>query len=102
MDAANILRTGKDDFHQLTGHASAWVGEMPQYARRIELREVGDVTTIYKAWAEFGTSESADDWMIVKIVLDGTTGLDVTEGMAGGDVNLFNFAWTGRAGHTYS
>ncbi len=102
MDAANILHTGKDDFHQLTGHASAWVGEMPQYAKRVELRTVGAITTIYKGWAEYGVAESALSWMIVKVTLDETTGLDVEEGIAGGDVNLFSYDWTGRAGHTYT
>ena len=99
---AKVLISGRDEFRQLAGEASAWVGEMPQYAKRTELRTVGAVTTIYKGWADYGSAESTAAWMIVKIVLDETTGLDAEEGVAGGAVNLFTFTWTDRDTHTYS
>ncbi len=99
---AETLIAGRDRVRQLAGEASAWVGEMPQYAKRTELRIVGAVTTIYKGWADYGSLESASAWMIVRIILDETTGLDVDEGIAGGAVNLFTFTWDGRAAHSYS
>ncbi len=99
---AKILQSGRDEAVQLAGEASAWVGEMPQYARRVEIRTVGAITTIYKAWANYGSLENAQAWMIVKFTLDTTTELDVIEGIAGGSVNLFDFTWDGRAGHSYS
>ncbi len=101
--SADILVQGKA-VRQLAGDASAWVDEMPQYAKRIELRTVGQVTTIYKAWAAYGTAESAASWMIVKITLDETSGLDVTEGLAGGvaGIDAFAYSWDNRASHTYS
>jgi len=100
--SAKILIDGRDESVQLAGEASAWVGEMPQYAKRVEIRTVGSITTIYKAWADYGSTEAAQSWMIVKITLDTTTELDVVEGIAGGSVNLFIFTWTGRAAHSYS
>lgn len=99
---AKVLISGRAEFQQLAGKASAWVGEMPQYAKRIELRTVGAVTTIYKAWADYGSADSAAVWMIARVILDETTGLDVDEGIAGGAVNLFDFTWDGRVGHTYT
>lgn len=99
---AKILLSGRDEAVQLAGEASAWVGEMPQYARRVEIRTVGAVTTIYKGWADYGSAESVAAWMISKITLDTTTELDVVDGIAGGSVNLFTFTWDGRAGHSYS
>lgn len=99
---AKVLISGREEFQQLAGKGAAWVGEMPQYAKRVEIRTVGAVTTIYKGWADYGTAESAEDWMIVKLTLDDTSGLDVVEGIAGGAVNLFSYAWTARAGHTYT
>lgn len=99
---AKTLISGREDFVQLAGHGSAWVGEMPQYAKRTEIRTVGTVTTIYKGWAEYDSAESDPAWMIVKITLDELFGLDVVEGIAGGEVNLFSFTWAGRVGHTYT
>lgn len=99
---AKTLIAGRDRVRQLAGEASAWVGEMPQYARRVEIRTVGAITTIYKGWADYGSAENATVWMISRIVLDSTTELDVDEGIAGGSVNLFTFTWDGRAGHSYS
>lgn len=101
-DSASILIAGNTPGKQLVGEASAWVQEMPQYAKRIEGLTVGDVTTYYKAWAPYGTAEGDPDWMIVRLVLDVGTELEVTEGIAGGAVNLFNYSWAGRAGHAYS
>lgn len=99
---AKVLISGRDEFMQLAGKGSAWIGEMPQYAKRTELRTAGTVTTIYKGWADYGSAESASVWMIVKITLDEVSGLDVVEGIAGGEVNLFTFTWDGRVGHTYT
>ncbi len=99
---AETLIAGRDRVRQLAGEASAWVGEMPQYARRVEIRTVGAITTIYKGWADYGSSEGVAVWMISRIILDSTTELDVDEGIAGGSVNLFTFTWDGRAGHSYS
>jgi hypothetical protein len=102
MSVTEILLRGKDINDQLVGEASAWINEMPQYARRIEIRTVGDITTIYKAWALYGSGEGDAVWMIQQIILDATTELDVTDGLAGGKAAVFTFTWTGRAGHTYS
>lgn len=99
---AETLIAGRDRVRQLAGEASAWVGEMPQYARRIELLTVGSITTIYKGWADYGSSNSDQAWMIVQLILDQSVELDMTEGIAGGKVNLFTFTWDGRAGHSYS
>lgn len=101
-DPSNLLHQGRTPYHQNAGKGSAWVQEMGVYAKRVEIRTVGDVTTIYKAWAEYGTLESAADWMIVQVILDASVELDVTEGIAGGVINEFTFAWTGRAGFAYS
>ena len=84
------------------GPVGAWVNELPQYARRVESRTVGQVTTIYKGWAAYGTAESADAWMIQRTVIDESVELDVTDGLAGGVAGDFNYSWTGRAGHTYT
>jgi len=99
--ATEILLRGKDMNNQMVGETSAWVGEMPQYARRIEIRTVGDVTTIYKAWAPYGSAEGSAVWMVQRIVLDSSTELDVDDGLAGGVAGAFGFTWTGRAGHSY-
>jgi hypothetical protein len=98
-----ILIRGKDLNNQFVGKASAWVGEMPQYARRIEGRTVANDTTYYKAWAPYGSAEGDPVWMVQRVVLTKTgKDLDVTDGLAGGEAGKFNFSWTGRAGHTYS
>jgi hypothetical protein len=100
--ATEILIRGKDLNNQMVGEASAWVGEMPQYARRIEGRTVGDVTTFYKAWAPYGSAEGAAVWMVQRVVLDTNTELDVDDGLAGGKAGEFTFTWAGRAAHSYS
>lgn len=85
------------------GPVSQWTGEMPQYARRIEKITVGQTTTLYKAWALYGSAESADAWMIQRIVYTRIADdLDLTDGLAGGVAGEFGFSWTGRAGHAYS
>jgi hypothetical protein len=99
---SEILIRGFDLNNQLVGPGGAWVSEMPQYARRIELRTVGSVTTIYKAWALYGTAESANAWLVVRLILDETSGLDVDEGVAGGSADTFAFSWDARASHSYS
>ncbi|TDI73863.1 MAG: hypothetical protein E2O82_05110 [Betaproteobacteria bacterium] len=99
---AETLIAGRDRVRQLAGDASAWVQEMPQYARRVELLTVGDITTIYKAWAEYGSVNSDPAWMILQLLLDTSIELDMTEGIAGGVINVFTFTWDGRAGHSYS
>ncbi len=99
--STEILLRGKDLNNQMVGEASAWVGEMPQYARRIEIRTVGDVTTIYKGWARYGSAEGDSVWMVQRLVLDSSTELDVDDGLAGSVAGVFEFSWTGRAGHTY-
>ena len=103
---ARYLLRGSDTFDQFTGPFSAWISCMPQYQTRIEARVVGAVTTVYKGWALSGTAEAADEWMIQQIVLDESTYIDVTTGIAGGlpikDDDPFRFSWTGRAGHAYS
>ena len=100
--ATEILQRGKDLNNQMVGETSAWVGEMPQYAKRVEIRTVAGVSTIYKAWAPYGSAEASSVWMVQRIVLDGTTELDVTDGLAGGEAGQFAYSWTGRAGHSYS
>lgn len=99
---SSVLFQGKGRVHQNAGSGSAWVQQMGVYARRVELTVSGAITTIYKGWAEYGTEESADDWLIVKLVLDEASGLTVTNGVAGGQSNKFNFSWTNRTGHSYS
>lgn len=100
--ATEILVRGKDLNNQMVGSTSAWVAEMPQYARRIETRTVLAVTTIYKAWAPLGSAEDAEVWMVQQIVLDEASGLDLTDGIAGGDAGQFAFTWDDRASHSYS
>lgn len=100
--ATGVLIRGKDRNNWVTGESSAWVGEMPQYARRIEGRTVGSITTYYKAWAPLGSAEGDSVWMVQQIILDKTVELDVSDGLAGGIPGDFRFSWTGRAGHTYS
>jgi len=102
MAQTDLLIAGKDAAHQLAGQGSAWVQDMGVYARRIEIRTVGAITTIYKGWAPYGSAEAAAVWMIARLILDATTELDVTDGIAGGVSNTFSFTWTGRAGHAYS
>lgn len=103
MAAVDFLLRGKDLNDQMVGPASAWVSEMPQYARRLEKTVSGTVTTIYRAWALYGTAEGANAWMVqrIQITKSGTT-VDLTDGLAGGDAHQFAFSWTGRAGHTYT
>lgn len=84
------------------GPVSSWVGEMPQYARRVESRTVGQVTTIYKGWAPYGSAEGDSVWMIQRTVIDETVELDVSDGLAGGEAGDFAYSWTQRASHTYS
>lgn len=84
------------------GPVGAWVNELPQYARRIESRTVGNITTIYKGWALYGAAEADSVWMIQRIVIDESVDLDLTDGLAGGEAGEFGFSWTGRAGHSYS
>lgn len=101
--ATEILLRGKDLNNQMVGEASAWVGEMPQYARRIESVTVGQTTTFYKAWAPYGSAEGDSVWMVQRIVLTQSgQDLDLIDGLAGGEAGVFAFTWTGRAGHTYS
>ena len=106
LQSSRILVKGKDSFDQMVGPASAWIEAMPQYTKRIELRVVGVITTIYKGWALPGTLEATGQWLIEKIVLDETVGLDMTDELAGGNPaegeDPFKFTWTGRAAHSYS
>lgn len=98
----NLFQQAQNGFRQNAGKGSAWVQEMGVYAKRVEIRTSGAITTIYKGWAEYGTAEAAGAWMIVKVTLDATVELDVIEGIAGGVINVFTFTWDGRAGHSYS
>lgn len=102
--AADILIQGRDPVLQLAGPGAAWVNELPVYARRIEANTVGSITTFFKGWAPYGSAEGSAVWMVQRIVLDQTTELDLTDGIAGGVPGeaSFAFTWTGRAGHTYS
>jgi len=106
LQGSRILLRGKDSFDHMVGPASAWVEAMPQYTKRVELRIVTVITTIYKGWALPGTAEATAEWMIEEIVLDETTGLDVSNKLAGGNPadgqDPFKFTWNGRAGHSYS
>ncbi len=106
LNSSRILIRGKESYDQMVGPASAWVDLMPQYRRKVELRTVGNITTIYKGWSLFGTLDATAEWMLQQIIIDVTTELDVTEGLAGGNPaqgnDPFNFTWTGRAGHAYS
>ncbi len=101
-DSENLFIQGRGPNRQNAGHGSAWVQDMGVYAKRVEIRTVGAITTIYKAWAEYGTANSATSWMVAKVTLDATTELDVIEGIAGGVANVFNFTWDDRASHSYS
>ena len=99
-DNTDLLLHVRDPAHQLAGDGSAWVQDMGVYARRLDLKEVGVVTTIYRGWADYGSDETNPLWRIQKIVLDETSGLTLTDGMAGdGD---FNEIWTDREGLSYS
>ncbi len=98
----NLLLQGREAAHQNAGDGSAWVQQMGVYAKRVDLTASGAITTIYKGWAGYGTAESAESWLIAKLVLDESSGLTVTEGVAGGVANKFTFSWTNRTGHTYS
>lgn len=101
--ATGVLIRGKDRNNWVTGESSAWVGEMPQYARRIEKRVSGTVSTFYKAWAPLGSAEGDPVWMVQQIILTKSgTDLDVSDGLAGGIPGDFRYSWTGRAGHTYT
>lgn len=102
MGSAELLLEGRDGARQVAGRGSAWTQEMGVYAKRVEIRTSGAITTIYKGWAEYGSSEGSTSWMIAEVILDTTTELDVTEGIAGGVSNKFDFTWSGRAGHTYT
>lgn len=102
VTAADILVRGKDLNNQQVGPASAWVQEIPQYVRRVDLKVTGAVTTIYKAWALYGTAVDAENWMVLRTIMDETSGLDLTDEVAGGASALFNYTWDGRAGHNYS
>ena len=103
MASPDFIEKGIKGIDQASvGPMSQWVDTMPQYARRLELREVGAVTTIYKAWAAYGTAESSDGWLIVRLILDETNGLDLDEGIAGGAAGDFSYSWTNRASHSYS
>ena len=98
----DFLHRGMNGANQMAGEVSAWVGEMPQYGGRTESRTVGLVTTIYKAWAPYGSATNAPVWMVQRIVIDETLGLDMTDELAGGVAGAFGFTWDDRATHTYS
>ena len=62
----------------------------------------GDYTAgqiIYKGLARPGTSESAAKWQIAKFTYSGT---DITAINWASGSSEFAFAWSGRAGYTYS
>lgn len=106
LQGSRILTSGRDSFDQMVGPAAAWVELMPQYTKRIELRVVGAITTIYKGWALPGTLEATGEWLVEEIILDETVGLDVSDKLAGGNPaqgdDPFKFTWDGRAAHSYS
>jgi len=87
---------------QLAGDGSAWVNELPQYKKLTDLKTVGSITTIYNGWAAYGSAETSEVWMIQRIILDETTGLDASDLMAGGQVGDFSYRWDQRASHSYS
>lgn len=95
-----ILQRGQDLDNQYAGKGSGWVQDMGVYARRIELIEVGVVTTIYKAWAEYGSAESAAVWRMQRLVLDETVGFTLEDGQAG--EGEFNQIWDDRVSLSYS
>lgn len=106
LTGSEILIRGKEGFNQLTGRHAAWVNLMAgSYQRRVEGRTVGSVTTYYFGWALPGVAEAATEWMVVRLILDVTTELDVSEQVAAApfetDEDPFQVSWTGRAGHTY-
>ena len=96
----DILMRGRGGADQYVGGGSAWVQQMPVYAARVDSQTAGDITTIYKGWAEWGTADGAAGWRITKTVLDETGGnLALTEGIANnGD---FISRWTDRDTLTY-
>jgi hypothetical protein len=73
---------------------------MGVYARRVEMRKIGDVTTVYKAWADYGSAEGDEVWRIHRIIFDESVDFDLEETAALGDT--FDSAWTDRASLTYS
>ena len=97
---SEILLRGKDLHNQNTGKGSGWVQDMGVYARRIELLEVGAVTTIYKGWAEYGSAENAAVWRMQKLTLDETAGFTLEDGQAG--EGKFNQIWDDRGSLSYS
>ena len=66
------------------------------YSKRTDF---ADATTIYKAEATPGTSESSALWRIRKLIIASDD--DVTEVWAGGTAN-FDKQWSLRATYTYS
>lgn len=100
MVESALLIQGKDPAHQKAGDGSAWVQDMGVYARRIDLTVSGSITTIFKAWADYGTTEGSAAWRIQKIVLDESSGLTLTDGQAG--TGAFDQIYTDRASLSYS
>ncbi len=97
--ATDLLLQGRN-VKQLAGEGSAWIQSMGVYKKLIELRTVGNVITIYKGWADYGTALDVASWRVVKLVIDQTTELDISETIAGtGD---FDQVWDNRASLTYT
>jgi len=95
---ADILLQGRG-VHQNAGQGSAWVQDMGVYQRKVELRTVDSVTTIYKGWAAYGSATADATWLIQRIILDDSQGLDVQDQSAGLD---FTQVWDSRASLTYT
>lgn len=96
----DTLITGRFKSHQKAGDGSGWVQDMGVYARRVDLTVVGQVTTIYKGWAAYGTVNSDPLWRIQRIIIDETVGLVLTDGQAG--TGAFNQDYSDRENLSYS
>ena len=107
LTGSEILIRGRGAFNQHLGRFASWTSLMPgSYQKRIEGRTVGSVTTFYFGFALPGVAEGTNEWMVVRLILDQTTELDVSETVAnapfGDDDDPFQVSWTGRAGHSYA
>ena len=95
-----ILIRGKGTDDQYAGKGSAWIQDMGVYARRVEIIEAAPITTIYKAWAEWGSADNAAVWRIQRIYIDESANFIMTDGQAG--TGSFTDVWDDRASLSYS
>lgn len=95
----DLLLQGRN-VQQLASDGAAWTMDMGTQKRIIEIIENGNITTMYKGFAPYGTPESQPAWRIQRIIMDENNDFELRDEIAGN--GEFDQIWDNRAALGYA